>query len=494
MEGGDSAKYPWKAMAFLMTTTATLNYASSGLQAVLELYFSKFLFNFTLGGTLGKQKINRLSTTCFNVIVALQQISALVAGFLADLLLGNYKTQVLSCLFSTLGGAVLLFTTWQILPSGVSHYDLSIAVKANGSNTTSTHLHLDLGLASLALLLLNIGIGLSTVQSVFVGDQFTEEQEKEKARGFGWYYLFQNIGSLFSESGAPILRQTFGFFICFASIVGTVVASTLSFLSGSFCYRKVPPVYGCNCKKRIPNAEETANLLTEGQSVQQHRPPTFGKRLLAKVKELKGIIAVFSPLIVYWALFFQQNSVWVLQGQRMNCYFGDLHVPPDLMPSFNDVLVVIFIPLMEYVVYPHIEKTMNVKIRPLHKIFAGMTAAAISFILAGLLELYIEVPVVDCRGNVNLAWQVPQYIAISFAEVLVSVTVLEFAYSQAPNNSKNFATALGFLSQALGTAAMAGLAEIPLARKAEFFVYSGLMALVIAVSFFLNRNFRYRND
>ena len=123
-----------------------------------------------------------------------------------------------------------------------------------------------------------------------------------------------------------------------------------------------------------------------------------------------------------------------------------------------------------------------------------MTAAAISFILAGLLELYIEVPVVDCRGNVNLAWQVPQYIAISFAEVLVSVTVLEFAYSQAPNNSKNFATALGFLSQALGTAAMAGLAEIPLARKAEFFVYSGLMALVIAVSFFLNRNFRYRND
>ena len=79
---------------------------------------------------------------------------------------------------------------------------------------------------------------------------------------------------------------------------------------------------------QIPNAEETANLLTEGQSVQQHRPPTFGKRLLAKVKELKGIIAVFSPLIVYWALFFQQNSVWVLQGQRMNCYFGDLHVPP----------------------------------------------------------------------------------------------------------------------------------------------------------------------
>ena len=130
---------------------------------------------------------------------------------------------------------------------------------------------------------------------------------------------------------------------------------------------------------------------------------------------------------------------------------------------------------------------------PLSQIFAGMMIAVISFILAGLLELYLKVPIVDCRGDVNLAWQVPQYIALSIAEVLVSVTGLEFAYSQAPDNSKNFATALWFLSQALGTAVMAGLAEIPFPRKAEFFIYSGLMTSVIVVSFFLNRNFKYRN-
>jgi dipeptide/tripeptide permease len=104
------------------------------------------------------------------------------------------------------------------------------------------------------------------------------------------------------------------------------------------------------------------------------------------------------------------------------------------MPSFNDVLVILFIPLLDYCIYPHIEQVMGIKVKPLHKIGAGMVCAALAFVLAGLLELYIEVPEVDCKGDVSIAWQVPQYILISFAEVLVAVTGLEFAYSQAPEH------------------------------------------------------------
>lgn len=61
-------------------------------------------------------------------------------------------------------------------------------------------------------------------------------------------------------------------------------------------------------------------------------------------------------------------------------------------------------------------------------------SAAVSFIMAALLEIYITVPDQDCRGRVNILWQIPQYILIAVAEVLVSVTGLEFAYSQAPTN------------------------------------------------------------
>ena len=52
--------------------------------------------------------------------------------------------------------------------------------------------------------------------------------------------------------------------------------------------------------------------------------------------------------------------------------------------------------------------------------------------MAGLLQLYVHQPLEDCRGNVSIAWQLPQLVIISFAEVLISVTGLEFAYSQAP--------------------------------------------------------------
>ena len=63
-----------------------------------------------------------------------------------------------------------------------------------------------------------------------------------------------------------------------------------------------------------------------------------------------------------------------------------------------------------------------------------MVAAALSFLMSGLLQLYLpdSDAVPYCRGDIHIMWQLPQLLLISFAEVLVSVTGLEFAYSQAP--------------------------------------------------------------
>lgn len=45
-------------------------------------------------------------------------------------------------------------------------------------------------------------------------------------------------------------------------------------------------------------------------------------------KQLLRISGVYTPLIVFWAIFYQQNSTWVLQGTQMDCYIGNLHIPP----------------------------------------------------------------------------------------------------------------------------------------------------------------------
>ena len=49
---------------------------------------------------------------------------------------------------------------------------------------------------------------------------------------------------------------------------------------------------------------------------------------LKKLKQLVPILKVFVPLIVFWAVFYQRSSTWIVQATQMDCYLGSLHVPP----------------------------------------------------------------------------------------------------------------------------------------------------------------------
>ena len=49
---------------------------------------------------------------------------------------------------------------------------------------------------------------------------------------------------------------------------------------------------------------------------------------LKKLKQLVPILKVFIPLIVFWAVFYQRSSTWIVQATQMDCYLGSLHVPP----------------------------------------------------------------------------------------------------------------------------------------------------------------------
>ena len=40
----------------------------------------------------------------------------------------------------------------------------------------------------------------------------------------------------------------------------------------------------------------------------------------------------------------------------------------DLMPSVNDFMVILIIPMLDYLIYPHLEKTMGYKVQSLHKV------------------------------------------------------------------------------------------------------------------------------
>lgn len=86
-------------------------------------------------------------------------------------------------------------------------------------------------------------------------------------------------------------------------------------------------------------------------------------------------------------------------------------------------------------------------------------------------------------NSVSILWSLPQYIIITLGEVLLSVTGLEFAYSQAAPNMKSVLTAMWLLTVFAGNLIdmmISGTRLIP-HPALEFFFYSTLMVIVMGV-------------
>lgn len=99
-------------------------------------------------------------------------------------------------------------------------------------------------------------------------------------------------------------------------------------------------------------------------------------------------------------------------------------------------------------------------------------------------------------NSVNLLWAVPQYVVITIGEVLLSITGLEFAYSQASPDMKSVLQALWLLTVFAGNViagVISGSNIIPW-PSVEFFFYAALMVLVMGVFIFLAMRYTYAED
>ena len=82
------------------------------------------------------------------------------------------------------------------------------------------------------------------------------------------------------------------------------------------------------------------------------------QRTIARVPLLVGarIVGVFAPIAVFWALFFQYGSSWVLQAREMSPAVLGLQVVPEQIQVLNAVFVLLLIPIFSRVLYPAVER------------------------------------------------------------------------------------------------------------------------------------------
>ena len=73
---------------------------------------------------------------------------------------------------------------------------------------------------------------------------------------------------------------------------------------------------------------------------------------------------------------------------------GSIRIKPDQMQAFNPVMIILFIPLTETVIYPLIRK-LKIPFRPLQRMAVGMILGGAAFVLAGFNQLRIDVSIND---------------------------------------------------------------------------------------------------
>jgi POT family proton-dependent oligopeptide transporter len=167
------------------------------------------------------------------------------------------------------------------------------------------------------------------------------------------------------------------------------------------------------------------------------------------VRAVLRILVVFGLVTPFWSLFDQKASTWVLQGNEMvmlapDSVLGWLVKEPAQMQALNPLLVMLLIPFNNLVLYPALRR-LRVEPTALRRMGSGIAFAGLAWVAAGGIQLWI-----DGGDQVSITWQVLPYVLLTFGEVLVSATGLEFAYSQAPAAMKGVIMSFWLLSVTFG--------------------------------------------
>lgn len=269
--------------------------------------------------------------------------------------------------------------------------------------------------AGLGLIAVGSGIIKPCVQAN-VGDQFGARNEHLLSRVYAWFYFAINLGACASMLLAPLLRKWYGFRVAFGVSAALMVLALIVFWLGRRKYAHVPPAGGAFIRDCLSGE---------------------GLRVIGRLSVILVLVAVF------WALFDQTLSAWILQAKKMNLRMLGVEWLPDQISSVNSALILVMIPLFNYVLYPAVNRIW--RLTPLRKIGMGMFLAAGAFSVSALIEHRIE-----AGFHPTGWWQILAYVIITAAEIMVSITFLEFSYTQAPKRMKSFIGSFYLLSIALG--------------------------------------------
>jgi POT family proton-dependent oligopeptide transporter len=482
-----------------------------GMKAILFVYLSQL---FAAEGANALQAEHH-ATEVVHTFVAGVYALPLVGALLADRLLGKYRTILWLSLFYCAGHACL----------AVFEDDFT-------------------GFA-LGLTLISIGAGgIKPCVSAHVGDQFGKANLGRLERVYQGFYFIVNLGALLSTLLIPWIKGRWGFAPAFALPGVLMGLATFTFwlgrhefvhvparpggalgaldaLSGTLLFASVAlPLFGSELSSGYADLSFASKLgisvlcLSVGFLLFLYRNrreqddgflavlwfslrerfaagassgdlfaaarARFGEEAAAGPAAVLRMISVFAMVSIFWALFDQHASSWTAQAREMDRTFSLFGTRFELLPeqiaAANPALVMLLVPLMSYLVYPAIER-LGIATTPLRRMTAGMFLASLSFVIVALAQARL-----DAGVPVHIGVQLLAFAVLTTAEVMVSVTGLEFAYTQAPRRMKSLLMGFWALAVSLGNLLVALLSRLQTLPRVQFFwVFAGLMLAAAAL-------------
>ncbi len=345
--------------------------------------------------------------------------------------------------------------------------------------------------------------GIKPLVSSFVGDQFTQSNKHLAKIVYDAFYWTINFGSFFASLLMPLLLRNYGPAIAFGVPGILMFIATVIFWAGRRKYVNEPPsppdpnsfmnvvktalrgggagagsgtyvaAFGAALALALLGGWGTsagwwpenlgfvttfclalgAVLLFGGVGTALQLERARGAHPDAAVDGVRAvlrILIVFAIVSPFWSLFDQKASTWVLQGKSMVLPHDQWWWPSWLvkdagqMQALNPLLVMLLIPFNNLVLYPLLTK-LGFNVTALRRMGFGIAFSGLAWVVAGMIQLWI-----DGGDPVSLAWQIAPYALLTFGEVLVSATGLEFAYSQSPPSMKGVIMSFWMLSVTFG--------------------------------------------
>jgi POT family proton-dependent oligopeptide transporter len=412
-------RYP-RSVPFIIGNEAAERFSFYGMRSILVTFLVAQFYNPTLNPALTTTaEAHANASTHF--FVTLAYTLPFVGGLVADWFTGKYRLILMLSIVYCMGHlALALFDT-----------------NLNGF------------IGGLVLVAIGAG-GIKSCVSANVGDQFDASNQDLLSKVYGWFYFAINAGSMFSTILIPWTYKYYGAQWAFGIPGILMLLATIIFFSGRKMYVRVPPA-GVN-RNNLVNvtfyALMNASKKKKGESILDVAKENFDPEKVEGFKAVYRVMAVFFFALGFWAVWDQCLSEWVLQAAKMNLNinlgFTSFSVIAGQVSTVNTVFLLIMIPIFNYWIYPALDK-MGLKTTPLRRLGFGLFLTALSFVVIALIQTNI-----DNGGHPSIWYQIFAYFVLSAAEVLVSITGLQYAYTHSPISMKSTMNGIWFLVVALG--------------------------------------------